>query len=623
MKASKWMYNVMFALAAVLFLPLGLMANNIRIIGTPTVAKNADQKTAKINFTLAWDNSWKTSKPANWDAAWIFVKCWDGDQWSHAYLEKSGHTAGNTGATGYRVQNLAKNASNLQMEIELGLSKVYRQWYANPNALPDTSVVGVFLRRKDLGSGNVVVPGISLLWNYNKQGFAYDDDLVVKVFAIEMVYVPEGEFWLGGLGDHGKNYWSFTAYNSTFGNPFRVRSEAEIITRADTDPTHLTCVSNSSFETSGSLPARFPKGYAAFYIMKYELTQEAYCDFLNTLDMGQQNGRIQGNIESIGVGTSFWDGTANSLANRRIFIEVAARTPLVSFGVDANNNGKVNETTPITISRDGTTDNIDMSIDGQDLAMDGVSFFDLAAYADFAGLRPMTELEYEKACRGDQAVRDDEYAWASPARLWFDPVYHWAAMNWHDASSNLHSRGFLYPMQGQERAPGYNMGITHSYQYRDWWNWWYYHGPLRVGLFADTTTTRLASGASYWGVMNMSDNVQELCIHAGYNSTGRKFQGVHGDGQLTANGDANTPEWNLSETWHYFIPRGFRAWDGTVWGSSCGNGYNNFPADWGTETWHGTVSSRWYSGHGNGGKARPITTYQFGIRCVRTANATE
>ena len=40
---------------------------------------------------------------------------------------------------------------------------------------------------------------------------------------------------------------------------------------------------------------------------------------------------------------------------------------------------------------------------------------DCATYADWAGLRPMTELEFEKACRGPLKPVPDEYAWGTAA----------------------------------------------------------------------------------------------------------------------------------------------------------------------------------------------------------------
>ena len=38
---------------------------------------------------------------------------------------------------------------------------------------------------------------------------------------------------------------------------------------------------------------------------------------------------------------------------------------------------------------------------------------DGAAYADWSGLRPMTELEFEKACRGNQTPVANEFAWGT------------------------------------------------------------------------------------------------------------------------------------------------------------------------------------------------------------------
>ena len=85
----------------------GVMANNIRIIGLPVLeGQNEKEHSIKIKFDLAWDNSWRTSKPNNYDAAWIFVKCWDGESWNHVYLEKDSAIAGSTKATD--AVNLAK-----------------------------------------------------------------------------------------------------------------------------------------------------------------------------------------------------------------------------------------------------------------------------------------------------------------------------------------------------------------------------------------------------------------------------------------------------------------------------------------------------------------------------------
>jgi hypothetical protein len=67
-------------------------------------------------------------------------------------------------------------------------------------------------------------------------------------------------------------------------------------------------------------------------------------------------------------------------------------------------------------------------------------------------------------------------------------------------------------------------------------------GPLRAGIFATATSSRAASGASYWGIMEMSGNLAEGVVGVG-TSSGRTFTGLHGDGTLSAAGEANVANW--------------------------------------------------------------------------------
>ena len=650
MKASKWMRCLTLTLVAVLLCPFGLMANNIRIIGTPEVKKKDDGKTAAINFTLAWDNSWKSSKPVNWDAAWIYVKCWDGDQWNHVYLEGDGkHTPGNSDLPNYRVTNRDGSGRKMPMTIECGKSLVYKKWHVNPEEEPTIATVGVFLFRKDsLGAGDVVIPGISLLWNYADQGFVEDDDLVVKVFAVEMVYVPQGAFYLGGKGNSAWQVASFTTDGAAFGTPMYVKAESAITLANDNSETSLWSIAGMA---PGTLPEAFPKGYQAFYIMKYELTQEAYADFLNTLNQGQQDGRIQGTLASIGVTGSIWNGSANGVAHLRNYIEVSQRAPTVTFGVDANNNDVWNETVTVEKPLGTDMDSCQLSVDGQDLAVNCVSMYDLLAYADFAGLRPMTELEYEKACRGDRPVVNDEYAWGSVTITWFCRGFHTTNGNYftwaNDAIYNINKGNEQVPPQfnsGATRSGGWAVQSERRW-WGDWryrWNQFWHSAPLRVGCFADSTSTRAAAGSTYWGVMNMSDNCSELCISVGNTNgdaekaagyPGRDFVGVHGDGQLMPNGNADVADWAITATPAYYIPRGMNfytvGWHGwTGWsgwgGSHPGDQYQarrNIDELWGVNIQSGMVSSRANVNHAIAGTTREITTLMPGIRCVRTANA--
>ena len=593
-------------------------ANNIRIIGKPVIPeddKDTINNTVLIKFDLAWDNSWKTSKPDNHDAAWIFVKCWDGERWNHVYLEgpeecvpgsKVPADAVNTGVI-YSVTDRKGENTMMDMVLEPGYSEAWKEWRLDPEEESTKCVVGYFLHRKDFGAGHVVVPGITFKWNYGSQGFVDEDDLVVKVFAVEMVYVPKGDFYLGGVGstDNNRHYAAFTTNGTTFGTPMLIKSEDAITVSNSTDANTLWTWNGLGIE-EGVIPKDFPKGHQAFYIMKYEMTQEAYVDFLNTLSQGQQDGRVTGTLSTFAVNAWIFrdvDGAGNS--HYKNSVKIKTPSPVVVFGCDGNNNGIFNEVDTIEYDYRGL---MQRNIDGQDIAMNYINVLDWLAYAEFSGLRPMTELEFEKACRGTMKPANDEFAWGSVTMMYL--------LGWGEA---------LDIWYGTERANGsYNSGAG-GYT---WWGWWgglgqgYYVGPIRVGCFADSTTTRQSSGASYWGVMNLSDNVGEICISA-YDTTGRNFVGSHGCGQLDQNGDATNPDWltfagtaSTPANCRYFIVRGMAIWNQTGAGTT-------IPAsEW---QWAGLVSNRRTSVHtlslierqyhGNG------TVGMRGIRCVRTADA--
>lgn len=618
-------------LMAMMFSFLGwcgyVYSNNIRIIGKPVLE---DQDTAKntvlIRFDIAWDNSWRTTKPDNHDAAWIFVKCWDGEAWNHVYLEKDGAVAGSTVAadavnkgTTYYVSDREGKVTNQTMELSPGYSYAWKQWHVDPDEDSVQCIVGYFLRRSTYGAGHVVVPGVTFKWNYGNQGFVDGDDLVVKVFAIEMVYVPEGPYYLGGKGTATWQVGSFTTNGNTFGTPMVVESEDAITVQNTTAANTLFAIDKAI--VAGSIPAGFPKGYKAFYIMKYEMTQEAYCEFLNTLNQGQQDGRIEGVLASLAVNDWAWGGDLSAWRN---YIKVKQAAPVAIFGCDGNNNKVYNETDSVSYGGRPMTRNID----GQDLAVNFVSMYDLLAYAQFAGLRPMTELEYEKACRGPREPVNNEYAWGSVTKVFFGGTYCGLKAYY----TNNTSTGMVDHAKGTEHlADQYNAGYTKAVTSAS--NWWTTEGtwvpaPLRVGLFADSTSTRASSGATYWGVMNMSDNVAEMCISV-YNEVGRKFTDVHGCGQLDGNGDAFMSGWSITDDAKYFIVRGmqflylagktYQSWQYADKNWLCGN-------DKGDNAYHnaGMISSRHRWNHAIKGEERSVSATgncMVGIRCVRTEDA--
>ena len=542
----------------------GVFANNIRIIGLP-VLDSQDEKThtVKIKFDLAWDNSWRTSKPNNYDAAWIFVKCWDGESWNHVYLEEKGAIPGSTAAadavnsgTKYYVSSRDGSKTTQAMTLEPGYSVAWKKWQVDPKEDSAICVVGFFLHRATSGAGHVVVPGITFVWNYGAQGFVDEDDLVVKVFAVEMVFVPAGDYYLGGRGTVASQYGSFTTSAGSTLEPMVVTSEKAITVSNSGDATTLWALNNGM--VAGTIPATYPKGYQAFYIMKYELTQEAWCEFLNSLNQGQQNGRVQTNLTTAALNSWAWGGNLSAYRN---YVKIKQSAPSVIFGCDADLDNNYNETDKVKYDDRGE---MVRNIDGQDLAMNFVSFDDLLAYAEFAGLRPMTELEYEKACRGTREPVNDEYAWGSVTAVFFGQA--------NPTQANYTTRNGVTNLNtGTEIVgPNFNVGyvrgwsMTSSLGTKPWWKaatWsqsWthtYYPAPLRVGIFADSTSTRAEAGATFWGVMNMSDNVAEMCISA-YNEKGRAFIGTHGCGQLNPNGAATHKDWNMTTDAKYYICRG-------------------------------------------------------------------
>jgi formylglycine-generating enzyme required for sulfatase activity len=133
----------------------------------------------------------------------------------------------------------------------------------------------------------------------------------------------------------------------------------------------------------------------------------------------------------------------------------------------------------------------------------------------------MTELEFEKACRGPLAAVTGEYAWGTAAVAGSAYTLSNAATASEGIATNYS------PTAG-------NAIYTNTYD----------EGPVRVGIFAanGSNSGRVSAGASYWGIMELSGNVWERPVTIA-NATGLAFTGTHGDGVLDSNGDANAATW--------------------------------------------------------------------------------
>jgi formylglycine-generating enzyme required for sulfatase activity len=368
---------------------------------------------------------------------------------------------------------------------------------------------------------------VGLVWKYGSNGIADDDYVSIKVFAIEMVYVPQGSFY---VGDGQNQVNRFTQANSTSGNtvPFQITATSPTLqgNDASASSSNLSTRGGVEFDLTGTntatLASGFPTGYEAFYCMKYEVSQGQYRDFLNMLTRQQQDSCLftDGNVGTYAGGTFYrFDGSVNnsgtyfsSINNAsvpgerngvRIISDPGNGLPRV-FACDLNKSG----TLPTGVNQ---TD------DGEWIAMGLLSWMYVCSYLDWVGLRPMTELEFEKACRGDQVPVSREMPWGQTAA----------------ASSTYLSTGLRNSGTTSETGldPDANHNIFNNIP-----------GSTRVGAFADGSSNRAEAGASYYGIMNFADNVWEPCVSTGC-VAGRSYSAKHGNGSLLNDGRADVDFW--------------------------------------------------------------------------------
>ncbi len=464
-------------------------ANNIQV-GTPTLTGQVAGSHTFVQFDLSWDNSWKTVTPNNWDAAWVFVKYKPtGGDWAHATLNNNGHS----------------------VTTDNGVASTITT---------PTGEKGVFLYRTNDATGSINWNGVKLRWNYGTGGDGLADSatVTVKVFAIEMVHIPGGDFY---VGDGSSTYTFYDNDSAT--NPAQI-TDGSVNVNASSQMTGGPIAVDGDGGITGN--TNYPTGYTAFYCMKYEISQGQYADFLNTLTATQD-------------GTRYYSSTSYRY----------------TIGGSA---GSRSATRP-------------------DRACNYLSWMDGCAYADWAGLRPMTELEFEKVCRGPTGAVAGEYAWG-------DTIISEATNITGSENGTETVDGNCNYNYGSEFTGG-DIG----------------RGPLRCGIFAtSSTTTRQPAGASYYGVMEMSGNLRERPVTLG-NSDGRSFLGSHGDGSLSTNGHATNSDW----------PGGSGGEVSEVTGAA-GAGFRG--GNWGSGATSLRVSDRGYA-------AITITARNadYGFRCVRSS----
>jgi formylglycine-generating enzyme required for sulfatase activity len=475
-----------------LFFGLYVSANNLQISNVDLVGINTADHFVMVKFDISWENSWHTSSaPNNWDAVWIFVKYRiDGGQWLHAILSNVG------------ADQTAPIGSNID---------------------PANDGTGVFIYRSSDGTGTNTWTNVRLRWNYATNGVLDDaTNVEVRVIGIEMVHVPQGAFF---AGDNSTSRASFKQGSSDT-DPWYIDSENALnVTNTSGSGTGLGLYNAEYYYVSGardgedatgsefSILASFPKGYNSFYCMKYEITQGQYTEFLNMLTRTQQSARVWSDI------------SADAVAN---------------FYVLSNSTISISRNTIICpVSGNGVTNPIVFSSNTPDVACNYLSWADGVAYADWAGLRPMSELEFEKACRGPANPVSSEYAWHTTTLVGNEYTLSNPGASNEDIATNYSTT---------DGNASYNITMNTL------------SGPMRVGIFAANSgnSGRVTSGAGYSGILELSGNLWERPVTVG-NSTGRNFTAANGNGILTSTGDADVANWPDNSA----VGSGFR---GGVWG---------------------------------------------------------
>jgi len=333
------------AIASCLVIGAGVACADGLKIENVTVAPR-DAETAIVKFDISWANSWRHG--SFHDAVWVFFKVQADSKagWQPVTLvaDKVVNPAG---------FSQEKGGTPLEFVVPGG----------------DDGFIGMFVRRAADGKGALEKGAITAVWDFTaNKGVTKDvKNVRLQVFGIEMVYVAEGPFDLGSGGTEWNRFYTWTEGSRDIAPrrigaigwvkqddgqdtpPYRVTSAGAIPTGRQEGKLWAAGIRP---EDGGEIPASFPNGYPAFYCMKHFITQGQYAGFLNTLTPTQAKER---------------------------------------FHIDGHGRW---------IKRSGKSPNHAYSASEPDERCPWLSWTDGAAFAAWAGLRPMTELEYEKAIRG-------------------------------------------------------------------------------------------------------------------------------------------------------------------------------------------------------------------------------
>jgi formylglycine-generating enzyme required for sulfatase activity len=230
---------------------------------------------------------------------------------------------------------------------------------------------GVFIRPATYGKfSEISVSKVEITVDYTAAGFTSADRVYATVVGLEMVYVPAGAFY---AGDGATSTAAFVSGSADTDPWYLVGEDAISVSNPEEGGYRYVSAENlgeALTATSFTIPAGFPKGAHAFYTMKYEITEGQWAEFVNSL---------------------------SSVAARE-HRDITDGTHKNGDTVRARN----------TVSCAGTP--LVCATERPARAVGYLSWMDVAAFLDWAALRPMSELEYEKMARGPVVENNGEYA---------------------------------------------------------------------------------------------------------------------------------------------------------------------------------------------------------------------
>ncbi len=314
---------------------------------------------------------------------------------------------------------------------------------------PSKDGMGVFISLANPGESDVSARVVIELDPEDFKGINPRKQQLIP-YALEMVYIPEGPVMLGSPNTTKYGALYVSDKDGGFKDLYQIKKQSQTIEIGpENNKLYYQAQEGYEGDQKGTIGPDFPKGVDGFYIMKYEPTQGQYVDFLNCLPYEIRD--INDISKSNGYNAN--RGTIKKVEN--MYVAEKPGQPCNFLGWDEG-----------------------------------------MAFADWAGLRPMTEFEYTKACRGSNAPIENEFPWNTSEKV--------QVRRQVDTNGNL-----VY---------------------------------LDLNQADISDTNRDLYGVSLFRVHDLAGSLWERMISIGHEK-GRNFRGSHGDGDLSDEGQATNEDW--------------------------------------------------------------------------------